>query len=274
MAIETVNGVRIRYEISGSGEIPLVLTHGSWGSHNNWDPVVPALGKSFRVLTYDRRGHGDSEVPAGQGSVRDDVDDLALLIETLGLAPAYVTGNSFGASITLRLAGKRQDLLRGVIAHEPPLFGLVLNEPSVAPVLGRMVETVDSVVQLIEAGEHENAAEKFFTGMALAPGEWAAVPTEFRQTAVESAPTFLDEAKDEEALNFDLDWLEGFSKPVLLTIGDKSPPQYAPVIGKLTAALPQAELMTFPDIGHLPHITNPVVYVEAVTSFIRKLEQT
>jgi pimeloyl-ACP methyl ester carboxylesterase len=106
MATAKVNGVRLFYELNGIGEVPLVLVHGSWDSHNDWGLVVPRLADSFRVLTYDRRGHSKSERPTGQGSVREDVADLAALIEHLGLVPAWVVGNSFGASITLRLAGE------------------------------------------------------------------------------------------------------------------------------------------------------------------------
>lgn len=135
MATARVNGVRLFYELHGGGVVPLVLVHGSWDSHHDWDLVVPRLGKSFRVLTYDRRGHSQSERLSGQGSVREDVADLAALIEDLRLAPAWVAGNSFGASITLRLAGERPDLLRGLIAHEPPLLSLLADDPIVAPML-------------------------------------------------------------------------------------------------------------------------------------------
>ena len=82
-----VNGVRLAYEIHGTGEIPLVMVHGSWFSRRNWDPVVPKLAESFRVVTYDRRGHGESDQTSGQGSVSEDVADVAALIEHLGLAP-------------------------------------------------------------------------------------------------------------------------------------------------------------------------------------------
>jgi pimeloyl-ACP methyl ester carboxylesterase len=127
MAVTKVDGVRLFYEVSGAGEVPLVFVHGSWGSHHNWDLVVPKLAESFRVLTYDRRGHSESARSPEQGSVREDVADLAALIEHLELGPAWVAGNSFGASITLRLAGERSDLLRGIIAHEPPLFSLLAS---------------------------------------------------------------------------------------------------------------------------------------------------
>ena len=81
MATATVNGVELFYEMSGSGDIPIVVVHGSWSSHHNWDRVVPGLAKSFRVLAYDRRGHSQSQRLTGQGSVREDVADLAALIE-------------------------------------------------------------------------------------------------------------------------------------------------------------------------------------------------
>ena len=116
-----MNGVRLFYELKGTGSIPLVLVHGSWDSHDDWDLVVPRLADSFRILTYDRRGHSKSERPAGQGTVREDVADLAALMGQLGLVPAWVAGNSFGASIALRLAGERPELFRGFIGHEPPL---------------------------------------------------------------------------------------------------------------------------------------------------------
>jgi pimeloyl-ACP methyl ester carboxylesterase len=50
MASVKVNGVRLFYELTGTG-IPLILVHGSWVSHSSWDAVVPALSSSFRVLT-------------------------------------------------------------------------------------------------------------------------------------------------------------------------------------------------------------------------------
>ena len=97
MATVTANGVRIAYELTGSGEVPIVFVHGSWGSHHAFDQVALALSERFRVMTYDRRGHSDSERPPGQGSVHEDVADLAALIEDLGLAPAWVAGTSYGA---------------------------------------------------------------------------------------------------------------------------------------------------------------------------------
>jgi pimeloyl-ACP methyl ester carboxylesterase len=67
MSAARVNGVELYYGLSGSGE-PLVLVHGSWGDHHNWDPVTAALAESFRVFAYDRRGDSASERPAAQAA--------------------------------------------------------------------------------------------------------------------------------------------------------------------------------------------------------------
>ncbi len=270
MPIANVNGVRLFYELSGKGEIPLVFVHGSWGSHRGWDPVVQRLAESFRVLAYDRRGHSQSQRPPGQGSIREDVADLAALIEHLGLAPAWVAGNSSGASITLRLAVNRPELFRGLIAHEPPLFSLLELDAVAAPMMGEIRRRIDAVVKRSASSGHAAAAEQFVETIALGPGTWAQLPPGDRQTYIENAPTFLDEAQDPEFLAFDLEWIKTFSRPALLTKGEKSPPTFAPVVAKLGAVLPNVEVAIYPGAGHTPHATHPDAYVERITAFIRK----
>jgi len=270
MPTAKVNGVRFFYELSGSGTIPLVLVHGSWDSHHDWDAIVPRLAGSFRVLAYDRRGHSRSERPAGQGSVREDAADLAALLEHFGLAPAWVVGNSFGASIALRLAGARPALFRGVIAHEPPLFSLLAGDPAVAPLLGEVQRRIAAVVERISAGDHAGGAEKFVETVASGPGAWARVPADGLKTLVENAPTFLDESRDPEQFALDLDRIGGFARPVLLTLGEKSPPTFAPVVAKLAHAMPRAEVATITGAGHIPHATHPDAYVEAILAFVRR----
>jgi len=270
MATATVNGVRLFYQIGGDGDVPLVLVHGSWGSHETWDAVAPALSTAYRVVTYDRRGHSKSERPTAQGSVREDVADLAALIEQLGLAPAWVVGNSFGASIALRLAGERPDLLRGVIAHEPPLFALLADDPTLAPMLEEVAPRIGAVVERITSGDHAGAAEQFADTVALGPGAWAELPPDVRQIFIENAPTFLDESRDPEALVFDLAWIKAFPRRVLLTIGNQSPPIFAPVVAKLAEVGPNVDVVTFAGAGHIPHVTHPEMYNRAITAFIRK----
>jgi pimeloyl-ACP methyl ester carboxylesterase len=185
------------------------------------------------------------------------------LIEDLGLVPAWVLGNSFSASITLRLAGERPELFRGLIGHEPPLLSLLGDDPALAPLLEEVHQKIDAVVERIASGDHAGAAEQFVETVALGPGTWAHLPPELQQTLIENAPTFLDEASDPEQLSFDLDLIRGFPQPAL-TLGDQSPPTFAPVVEQLAAALPRVEVLTFSGAGHIPHATDSDAYVEAI----------
>ena len=271
MAMARVNGVRLFYELDGTPRgVPLVLVHGSWDSHHDWDAIMPGLTDAFQVLRYDRRGHSQSERPSGQGSIREDVADLAALIEHLKLVPAWVVGNSFGASIALRLAGEHPGLLQGVVVHEPPLVSLLAEDPSLEPMLADVQGRVDSVVERIASGDHAGGTEQFVETVALGPGTWETLPPDYQQVMIENAPTFLDEAKDPDAPVFELDWIRNFAKPILLTRGDQSPPSFAPVVARLSAALPRADVITFPGAGHVPHATHPEDYGEAIAAFVRK----
>lgn len=268
MATKIINGVSIFYEAAGSGD-PLILVHGSWTDHHSWDLVAPELARHFHVITYDRRGHSQSERPEGQGSVREDAADLAALIEELGLAPAHVAGNSFGASITLRLASERPELFRTLIAHEPPLFGLLEDTPESAPLLEEVRNRIQAVVEELAAGHMEAGARRFAETIALGPGSWDNQLTpETRETFIRNAPTWLDEVRDPEALHIDLDALGGFAQPALISTATASPPLFPPVVARLVQALPKAERLDFPGAGHMPHLSHPREYVEAVLSFV------
>jgi pimeloyl-ACP methyl ester carboxylesterase len=264
------NGVRLHYQRAGAAGPAIVLVHGSWVSHHGWDMVVPALADRFRVVAYDRRGHSESERPSGQGSVHEDVADLAALIQELDLAPAWVVGNSFGGSIALRLAGERPDLLRGVAAHEPPLFALLADDPDLAPALAEVAGRIGAVANRIAAGDHAGAAEQFVETVALGPGAWAGVPDEVRPSLIANAPSFLDEVNDPDQLSIDLGRVASFAGPVLLSTGGQSPPTFAPVVARIAAAIPTAEVVRFPDAGHIPHVTHPEAYLDALSGFIAR----
>jgi pimeloyl-ACP methyl ester carboxylesterase len=261
-----VNGLELYCELSGSGE-PLVLVHGSWGDHHNWDPVVGSLAQSFRVLVYDRRGHSASERPAGQGSVFEDADDLAALIDELGLAPAHVAGNSFGAAIVLRAATRRPEVFRSLIAHEPPVFALLAGT-ELEPALEEARRRAAAVVKLLERGDHQGAARLFVDTLAFGPDAWETQLTpEMREVFIANAPTFLDESRDPDSPQLDLDALAGFDKPALLTSGTESAPFFGPVVDLIASRLPRSERVTIEGADHVPHISVPDRYVELVTTF-------
>lgn len=269
MSSGRINGIRIYWEIAGDVGDPLVFVHGSWGDHRNWASVVPALSRSWRVLTYDRRGHSRSERPAGPGSVRDDVSDLVSLLEERRHTPAHVVGTSFGAAIVLRLAAARPELVRSLIVHEPPLFGLLKDEATTRQALAAAQQRISAVVSLLTAADWTGGARQFVETIAFGPGAWAELPQDVRETFIFNAPTWLDEVQDPDALEIDLSGLRRVAAPALLTTGDQSAPFFPLVVDRIAAAMPHATRQTYAGAGHVPHLSHPQEYVRVVTDFLR-----
>ena len=268
MPITHINGVNLFWELTGDRGEPLILVHGSWGDHHNWDAVVPGLAKKFRVVTYDRRGHSQSERSAEQGFVREDVDDLAALINYLKLAPVHIIGNSFGSIITLKLATQNPELFKSMFIHEPPLFTLFEGKTETQRALQIVTERIHAVVGLLKQGKNAEGAELFVETIAFVPGAWKTFAPELQQIFIFNAPTWLDELQDDDSLRLDTNKLKDFSKPVFISQGELSPPFFPVVIDLISVALPHAQRKTFTGAGHVPHISHPLEYMKAVTDFI------
>jgi pimeloyl-ACP methyl ester carboxylesterase len=264
MAVSAINGVRLFWEQTGDSGLPLVLVHGSWGDHHNWDAVVPGLARSLRVFTYDRRGHSQSERLPTQGSIEEDVADLAAFITTNTLTPAHVVGNSFGAAIAVKLAASQPELFATLSLHEPPLIGMIGDDP-MFPVVR---ERIGAVLTTLRSGDAEAGARQFVETVAFGAGMWEKLPPSQRQTFIFNAPTWMDEMNEPESvMTVDLNRLRSFTRPTLLSEGDQSPPFFAAILKTIASALPHARHHVYRGGGHVPHLTHPDEFVQVVTRF-------
>jgi pimeloyl-ACP methyl ester carboxylesterase len=119
------SGTRIHYQQIGEGP-DLVMVHGLTGNQAVWHlKIAPELLNHFRMLTYDLRGHGYSDMPPTGYSAGDMAADLDQLLDALDIEKAYVVGHSFGADIALYLACTRPERLREVVAIEAALPALI-----------------------------------------------------------------------------------------------------------------------------------------------------
>jgi pimeloyl-ACP methyl ester carboxylesterase len=109
-----VNGAAVYVEQHGSG-LPVVLIHGGLMSSAMWEPLLPALSDGLRVITPDSRGHGRSTDPAGLMSFPEIADDVAVLIDELGLDRPVVGGYSDGGQIALELGARHPDVAGALI---------------------------------------------------------------------------------------------------------------------------------------------------------------
>ncbi|MEZ0065205.1 pimeloyl-ACP methyl ester carboxylesterase [Streptacidiphilus sp. MAP12-20] len=119
MSYADVNGLSLYYEEHGSGA-PLILLHGGLGSGEMFAPLLPELSAGRRVIAVDLQGHGrtaDIDRPLRPALLADDV---AALIERLGLADADLLGYSLGAGVALRTAIQHPTLVRRLVTVSVP----------------------------------------------------------------------------------------------------------------------------------------------------------
>lgn len=113
MPIESINGIKLNYEDTGSGE-PVVLVMGTGASGRAWHLYqVPAMvSAGYRVITFDNRGTPPTDECAEGFTIDDLVADTAALVEHLGIGPCRFAGTSMGAQVVQELMLARPELVR------------------------------------------------------------------------------------------------------------------------------------------------------------------
>ena len=117
-------------EWTGRGPV-IHFAHANGFNDQTYCELLSPLGDRLHILASDARGHGQTELPAEPGMAKDWIifrDDLIALLEATQSSPAILGGHSLGAVVSLMVAVKRPDLVRGLILVEPVL--VPLDEPS------------------------------------------------------------------------------------------------------------------------------------------------
>lgn len=263
-----VEGAELFCELQGEEGDPIVLIHGSWVDHRTWALLTPLLLGSMRPLTYDRRGHGQSDGLPRPSPLSTDARDLAELLVATDHYPAHVVGHSYGGNVALRLAAERPELVRSVVVHEPALLGLLEEDPTSQQEAGRLREGIAHLISLIDRGRSEDAAREFVNAFAQDPEAWERMSLEWKRTFVENAPRWKEEFSDPATDRPDLASLSEFMSPILFTEGALSPPFLHRSAEALREHLRNAYVMRLPDVGHYPHVSHPALYVAVLHRFL------
>ncbi|MFE3249218.1 alpha/beta fold hydrolase [Streptomyces sp. NPDC059209] len=166
-----VPGAHLHYEVRGSGPV-LVVTGAPMGAVH-FAPLADALADGYTVVTHDPRGISGSTLddPAQDSTPELRADDLAAILDDLGAESADVFGSSGGAVTGLALAVRHPARVRTLVAHEPPVLGLLPDADE------RLAETDDIVGTFHREGPGP-AFAKFMAFAGLDAGTESGAPAE------------------------------------------------------------------------------------------------
>lgn len=117
MPILEANGVKLFYEEKGDGKETVVFSHGLLWSHRMFQAQIDFLSKDYRVIAYDHRGQGQSEVKA-PFDMETVSEDAAALIQALSSEPVHFVGLSMGGFVGMRLAARHPSLIKSLVLLE------------------------------------------------------------------------------------------------------------------------------------------------------------
>jgi 3-oxoadipate enol-lactonase len=115
MPVADVRGQRLYYKDTGGPGLPLVLSHGFLMDGDMFEPQASALAGSCRVITWDQRDHGRTVSTPEPFTYWDSADDMAHLLDQLGIERAVIGGMSQGGFIALRFALARPERTAGLV---------------------------------------------------------------------------------------------------------------------------------------------------------------
>jgi 3-oxoadipate enol-lactonase len=253
------------YEDTGGNNPPVILIHGVGLSQAMWRAQKAALEHRYRVITLDMLGHGGSAAPAADAGLDDYADQIAVLMDRLGIDRAILIGFSMGALVARAFALRFPDRLSGLIL----LNGVFNRSEAVrATILGR----VDEVRQAGPAANSDAAIERWFTPefRAAEPGYIADLRAHMAANDHHGYLTSYGLFASQD--NFGADRLGEIAVPTLVATGEFDVGSTPEMTRELAARIPGATAHVIADARHMmpvemPEQTNALLlgYLDTIT---------
>jgi pimeloyl-ACP methyl ester carboxylesterase len=255
----------VRFRVTGAPDAPaIILIHGFASSLETWESWANDLSKTYRVVRLDMPGCGLSD-PDRTGNYADahSLEIVRQLMEVLNINEAVLMGNSMGGRIAWQFAAQFPARVRKLVLISPDGFaspGFAYGKPAQVPVLlgfikyflPRLLMRMNLASAYADPARLTDATVNRYYDLLLASGNRGAMLDRLRQTVLENPVPIL--AK--------------ISAPTLLLWGEKD--RLIPFTNSVDylSALPNASLVSFSDLGHVPHEESPVESLQPLLRFL------
>ncbi len=230
-----VNGLRMYYEIHGAGE-PLVVLHGAYMTIDAMGEIVPSLAETRQVIAVELQGHGRTADVDRELSYEAMADDVAAMIEHLGIDEADVFGFSMGGGVALQFAIRHPEVVRKLVGASASYASDHMH--------AELLEMIPSITPEVFAG---SPFEEAYLRIAPNPDDFPTLVAKLKQL-------------DMEPFAWPPEDIRGISAPTLLIIGDSDAIRLehavelfrllgGGVMGDL-AGLPKSQLTVLPGTTH------------------------
>ena len=257
-----VRGRGFFYRAAGHNRVPLVFLSGLGADHRAFARSQHYFEAKFRVFTFDARDVGQSDRFSEAYSTADMADDVAGWLDQVSGQPAHVVGHSLGGLIAQELA----------LGHPQQVKSLILVSTHCGADLWRkaVMESWVALKRDLDIGEFTRAvlpwlvAPPFYQHLSQIDGliEFAQ-----RNPWPQDADAFARQAG--AATGHDTRKRIGqIGVPTMVLVGERDIVNPPKVSGELASGLRHARLIVLPDVGHLPHVEDPVRFLREVEQFL------
>jgi 3-oxoadipate enol-lactonase len=250
--------VRLAYRIDGPDDAATLVLLNSLGTDlHMWDPQIALLSHTLRIVRYDCRGHGSSDVPAGPYTLERFGLDLLALFDTLGIERAHICGLSLGGMVALWFAASYRDrVTRAVFANTAARIGT--QESWDARIEAVRTGGMSAIRDMVLARFLGEGFRRNHPGVVRHLGEMleATNPRGYMEACAALRMADLRAR------------LAGIHIPSLIIAGEldeSTPPSQA---RELHVAITGSELMVLSDVGHLSNVEQPEQFSRAVLAFL------
>jgi pimeloyl-ACP methyl ester carboxylesterase len=222
---EMLNGVRLYFEVHGTGE-PLILLHGFGGCSQDWSVLTAGWSKDFQLIIPDMRGHGRSSNPAKIFRHQDSAMDVLALLDHLKIATFKGLGVSGGGNVLLHLATLQPERVQAMVLVSATSYFPAQARPIMRQYPNSLTET-----------DWETMRQRH-------PGGDPQIKALLASTA-----SFTDSYDD---MNFTPPYLSTIQARTLIVQGDRDPLYPVEISVEMAKAIPQSSLWIIPNGGHGP----------------------